>query len=127
MDVLTIGETIVEFIRKERDKSHFETGEYVGPFPSGAPAIFIDAASRLDLKSAIIGVVGEDDFGRLLMKRLADDRVDVTRMFIREGYTTGIAFVTYFSDGNRKFVFHLKHSAAARIKPEDVDKDFKNV
>jgi len=124
MDVLTIGEVLVEFVRKGRGMPHYETGEYAGPFPSGAPAIFIDAASRLGLKSAIIGAVGNDDFGGLLKKRLADDNVDVTHMFTREGYTTGIAFVTYFTDGSRRFVFHLKYSAAARIKPEDVDEGF---
>ncbi|MBO3831802.1 MAG: sugar kinase [Candidatus Brockarchaeota archaeon] len=124
MDVLTIGEMLVEFIRKGRDLPHCETGEYAGPFPSGAPAIFIDAASRLGLKSAIIGAVGNDDFGGLLKKRLANDNVDITHVFTREEYTTGIAFVTYFSDGSRRFVFNLRHSAAARIKPEDVDEDF---
>lgn len=124
MDVLTIGEMLVEFIRKGRDVPHYETGEYAGPFPSGAPAIFIDATSRLGLKSAIIGAVGTDDFGSLLKKRLAADNVDITHVFTRAEYTTGIAFVTYFSDGSRRFVFHLKHSAAARIKPEDLDEDF---
>lgn len=80
MDVLTIGEVIVEFARKGRGMPHYETGEYVGPFPSGAPAIFIDAASRLGLKSAIIGAVGNDDFGGLLRKGLANDGVDVTHV-----------------------------------------------
>ncbi|NHV99060.1 MAG: sugar kinase [Thaumarchaeota archaeon] len=124
MDVLTIGEMLVEFIRKGRDTPHYETGEYAGPFPSGAPAIFVDAASRLGLKSAIIGAVGDDDFGSLLKKRLAADNVDITHVYTDEEYTTGIAFVTYFSDGSRRFVFNLKRSAAARIKPEDVDEDF---
>ncbi|MGB9717265.1 MAG: sugar kinase [Thermoproteota archaeon] len=124
MDVLTLGEVLVEFVRKGRDMPHYETGEYAGPFPSGAPAIFIDTASRLGLKSAIIGAVGNDDFGNLLRKRLAADNVDTTRVFTRGEYTTGMAFVTYFSDGSRRFVFHLKHSAASRIRPEDVDEDF---
>ncbi|MEM3957515.1 MAG: sugar kinase [Thermoproteota archaeon] len=124
MDVLTIGEMLVEFVRKGRDMPHYETGEYAGPYPSGAPAIFVDAASRFGLKSAIIGAVGNDDFGSLLRKRLVTDNVDTTHVFTRDEYTTGIAFVTYFSDGSRRFVFNLKHSAAARIKPEDVDEDF---
>jgi sugar/nucleoside kinase (ribokinase family) len=124
MDVLTIGETIVEFIRIGRNQPHYETGEYAGPFPSGAPAIFIDTASRLGLKAAIIGGIGDDDFGNVLKNRLFEDRIDVKYLFTREGYTTGIAFVTYYSDGSRRFVFHLKYSAAAQIKPSDVDEDF---
>lgn len=124
MNVLTIGETIVEFIRRERGQSHYETGEYVGPFPSGAPAIFVDTASRLGLKSAIIGAIGNDDFGRVLKNRLTDDEVNIKHLFTREGCTTGIAFVTYYPDESRRFVFHLKHSAAARIKPSDINEGF---
>jgi sugar/nucleoside kinase (ribokinase family) len=124
MDVLTIGEAIVEFIRKGRGRPHHETGEYVGPFPSGAPAIFIDTASRLGLKSAIISAIGDDDFGSVLKNRLTDDGIDVEYLFTRQEYTTGIAFVTYYSNGSRRFVFHLKHSATARIKPSDINEGF---
>ncbi|MEM2088132.1 MAG: sugar kinase [Thermoproteota archaeon] len=124
MDVLTIGETIVEFIRMGRGQAHYKTGEYEGPFPSGAPAIFIDTASRLGLESVIIGSIGKDDFGKALKNRLTNDGVNVKHLFTREGYTTGIAFVTYYPDGSRRFMFHLKHSAAARVKPSDINEGF---
>ncbi len=124
MDALTIGEVLVEFVKKAKDSPHDKRGEYVGPFASGAPAIFVDAAARLGLKSGIIGAVGKDDFGRLLIERLAKDGVNVENLHTRGGYTTGIAFVMYYSDGRRNFVFHLKHSAAAQIKPNDVKEEF---
>lgn len=35
--------------------------------------------------------------------------------------TTGTAFVTYFSDGERKFIFHFSHAACGELCPADVD------
>jgi sugar/nucleoside kinase (ribokinase family) len=124
LDVLTIGEVLVEFVRKGRDSPHHVTGEYAGPFPSGAPAIFADAGARLGLKSGIIGVVGKDDFGRLLSQRLGTDGVNIAHLRTSRAYTTGIAFVTYYSDGTRQFLYHLKQSAAAEVKSADVQEDF---
>ncbi len=117
----TIGELLVEVMRKEVDVPFTEPADFVGPFPSGAPAIFIDQAARLGAKSAIVGTVGEDDFGKVLLERLRADGVDVSGVRSLKGYTTGVAFVTYFSDGSRKFIFHLPHSAAAQISWEQVD------
>jgi sugar/nucleoside kinase (ribokinase family) len=124
LDALTIGEVLVEFIRKGRDSPHYATGEYAGPFASGAPAIFADASARLGLKSGIIGAVGKDDFGKLLVQRLGNDGVNIAHLLTSHAYTTGIAFVTYYSDGRRQFLYHLKQSAAANVKSGDVLKDF---
>jgi hypothetical protein len=104
MDLLTIGEILVEFVRRGKDQPHLVTGEYAGPFPSGAPAIFADTAARLGLKSAIIGSVGEDDFGALLCHRLVNDGVYAEGLLTNGQYTTGIAFVTYYSNGERDFI-----------------------
>lgn len=122
-DVITVGEMLIEIMRKQRDIPHDVTGEYLGPYPSGAPAIFADSAARLGLKSAIIGVVGEDDFGRLLQERLLRDGVNIEALRTVRGYTTGIAFVMYRSSGERRFLFHLRFSAAGRLRPSDVTRD----
>ena len=124
LDVITIGECLVEIMRDKRDVPHSVPGTYLGPYPSGAPAIFADACARLGLKVGIIGAVGKDDFGKLLLDRLKGDGVDVSRMKVLEDNTTGVAFVTYFSSGSRQFIYHIKHAAAGQIFPEDVDLDY---
>ena len=124
LDVLTIGEILVEIMRKMRDTPLDVPADFLGPYPSGAPAIFADAAARLGLHSAIIGAVGDDDFGRLVLNRLRSDGVDVSHVKILRNYLTGIAFVSYFSDGSRKFIFHLKHSASSRLSSKDIDEDY---
>ncbi|MEM1990081.1 MAG: sugar kinase [Candidatus Bathyarchaeia archaeon] len=124
MSVLTIGEMLVEVMRKEKNVPFNVPAEFLGPYPSGAPAIFADAVAKLSLSSSIIGAVGDDEFGMLVLNRLKSDGVDVSHVKILRNYLTGIAFISYFSDGSRKFIFHLKQSASSKISAKDIDADY---
>ena len=61
-DILIMGEILVEIMRDKEDIQLSEAGTFKGPYPSGAPAICIDAAARLGCRTALIGGVGKDDF-----------------------------------------------------------------
>jgi tagatose kinase len=122
--ILTLGDLLVEVMRKELDQPLSRAADFVGPFPSGASAIFIDAAARLGGSTGYIGVAGLDDFGECVVGRLREDGVDTGHIRQAPGYTTGTAFVMYRSDGTRKFVYHLSQSAAAQLNPDDVDLDY---
>ncbi|OYT61877.1 MAG: carbohydrate kinase [Thermofilum sp. ex4484_15] len=124
VDVLSLGELLVEIMRVKRDVPHTVRGEYSGPYPSGAPAIFADAVARLGVSVGFLGCVGGDDFGRLLLDRFKSDGVEVGGVRVLEGFTTGIAFVAYFKDGSRRFVFHLRYSASGFLSPEMVEERF---
>lgn len=113
--VVTIGEILVEIMATERGEGFREPLALVGPFPSGAPAIFIDQAARFGQPCGMIGCVGNDDFGRVNLDRLASDGVDVSGVGVDPELPTGSAFVRYRSDGARDFVFNIKHSASGRI------------
>jgi len=123
-EIVALGEILVEIMRKDRDVPHNVPGVYLGPYPSGAPAIFIDTAANLGVSSGFIGVVGEDEFGELLLNRLRKDGVDTSHIHVAKGYTTGTTFVMYYSSGARKFIFHLRHSAAGQLSPDDVDEEY---
>jgi len=123
-DVIALGEILVEIMRTKKDVPHTQVGEYSGPYPSGAPAIFIDAVARLSVKCGFIGVVGDDDFGRLLIDRLKDDGVETGYIKVKSGFTTGTTFVMYYSSGSRKFIFHLRHAAAGQLSPADLDPSY---
>lgn len=113
--VLTIGEILVEIVSTRKGSGFLEPQPLIGPFPSGAPAIFIDQVSRLETPTAIISRVGDDDFGRLNLKRLAADGVDISAVTIAAGEATGSAFVRYRQDGGRAYVFNIAHSACGRL------------
>jgi sugar/nucleoside kinase (ribokinase family) len=113
--ILTIGEILVEIIATERGNGFRAPVPLIGPFPSGAPAIFIDQVGKLGQDCAIISRVGGDDFGHVNVDRLKADGVDVSGIDIDPQGTTGSAFVRYCEDGSRAFVFNIRHSACGTI------------
>jgi sugar/nucleoside kinase (ribokinase family) len=120
--VLTIGEILVEIMATEKGDGFLEPMNLIGPFPSGAPAIFIDQAAKFGQPAAIIGCVGADDFGRVNLDRLRRDGVDVEGVRIDPEMATGSAFVRYRPDGSRAFVYNIKHSAAGAISLDSAAK-----
>ena len=113
--ILTIGEILVEIMAVEPGLGFRAPIKLVGPFPSGAPAIFIDQAARFGQPCAIIGCVGKDDFGTVCVERLRRDGVDVSAIGEDPDRPTGSAFVRYRPDGTRDFVFNIRHSACALV------------
>jgi len=109
-------------MRPEVDMPLNEAGIFHGPFPSGAPAIFIDTVARLGHSAGIIGGIGKDDFGKCLLDRLTRDNVDCSLISQYDDGTTGVAFVTYFSDGSRRFLYHFPDTPATRPKAPEVAK-----
>lgn len=113
--VVTIGEIVVEIMAVAPGNGFREAIELVGPYPSGAPAIFIDQIAKQGQNCAMVSCVGNDDFGWLNIERLRQDGVDVSAIRVHEDAVTGSAFVRYRTDGQRDFVFNIKHSANGKI------------
>jgi len=120
-----MGEILVEVMRPRAEMPLNIPGEFLGPYPSGAPAIFIDTAARLGHKAVIVGGVGDDDFGRCLLDRLSADGVICDHITIDENLSTAVAFVTYFNNGDRKFIFHMGNTAAANMSLRGLSVDDK--
>jgi sugar/nucleoside kinase (ribokinase family) len=123
-EVVSMGNMLVEIMRTQRDVPLSRPGEFAGPYPSGDTCIYIDAVARLGRQGGFIGAVGDDDLGRCLLERFAADGVDFSCGRVLPGYTTGTAFVAYFSDGSRRFVFHWRHSAAGQVSADFVRTEY---
>jgi len=108
---VTIGEIVVEIMAVTPGDGFLEPLELIGPYPSGAPAIFIDQLARQGIPCGMISAVGNDDFGKLNLERLAQDGVDISAVRIHDEAATGSAFVRYRADGQRDFVYNIRHSA----------------
>lgn len=113
--VASLGELLVEFICTETGGRNLRPAPYVGPFPSGAPGIFIDQAARQGARALVAGAVGADAFGEVLRRRLAGAGVSEALIRTVPGLPTGTAHVSYNADGSRDFVFNIAASAAARF------------
>jgi len=109
--IVVVGEILAEIMADKPGAGFMEPITLTGPFPSGAPAIFVDQVAKLGQPSAIISTVGNDDFGRVNLDRLKTDGVDVSAVRIDNDRPTGTAFVRYQDDGSRDFVFNIRHSA----------------
>ena len=107
LDVLTIGEALVEVMRADINQPLDEPGPFVGPYPSGAPFIFAVQGARLGLRAAAIGAVGQDAFGDCLLRQLESDGVATSGLRRLPDRATGVAFVAYKADGGRDYVFSL--------------------
>ncbi|EOB5442419.1 sugar kinase [Yersinia enterocolitica] len=121
--IYTIGEILVEIMSDKIGQSFTLPGVWHGPYPSGAPAIFIDQVTRFGAPCGIIGCVGSDGFGRMNIDRLKYDGVDTSGIRVLPGETTGSAFVTYHPDGERDFIFNIKNSACGKIDAGDVNEE----
>ncbi len=117
-NIIAVGELLVEFVSHSKGCDLRDLSQYSGPYPSGAPAICIDQAARIGAPTQIFGGVGADNFGVALIERLRSNGVDTTGIQTIESKTTGVAFVSYFEDGSRTFIFHLNNTAVDAIDKE---------
>ena len=114
--IVTIGEILVEIMATEPGDGFREPISLVGPFPSGATAIFIDQVGKLGFPCGIVSCVGEDDFAIVNVERLRADGVDVSAIETDPTQVTGSAFVRYRTDGNRDFVYNIRNSACGQTR-----------
>lgn len=115
--IAVIGEILVEIVADTVGDGFLEPIGLTGPYPSGAPAIFIDQVARVGQPAAIVSGVGDDDFGRVNLNRLIADGVDVSAVRIDPDRPTGSAFVRYRKNGSRDFVYNIRHSACGMFVP----------
>ena len=113
--IISVGELLVEFVSHSKGCELKQLSEYSGPYPSGAPAICIDQVARMGASASIVGAIGDDNFGHSLIERLNSNGVDTNGVQRHADKTTGVAFVSYFEDGSRTFIFHLHDTAADSI------------
>lgn len=121
VSICTIGELLVEFLAKEPNQGFMAPGEFLGPFPSGAPAIYADQVAKLGFQSALFSCVGKDDFGRMCLDRLSDDGVNIDGISVLPKTTTGSAFVSYRNQHQRDFIFNMTNGACGYLSTEHLD------
>ncbi len=124
MIVATLGELLAEFVRLSRNNEpaplSSEAGQFAGPYPSGAPAIFINQAAMMGVQTRLLGAVGNDVFGQAIIDRLVACGTDVGLVTRHDDLPTGTAHVGYNADGSRNYLFHITATAAGAVDPNGV-------
>lgn len=116
-DVTAMGELLIDFSPmglSPQGRPLFEQN------PGGAPANVLACLSRLGLKTAFMGKVGDDPFGHSLEKTLQDVGVDTRGLLRTDRYPTTLAFVHLDERGDRSFSFYRDPGADLMLQSTEL-------
>jgi len=94
-------------------------GEKFETFPGGKGANQAVAASRMGGEVALVGRVGNDDFGDRLIQGLVENQIKTTFIIKDSEVPTGIAMITVAADGENMIV--VASGANSEVSAEDVN------
>lgn len=117
-DVIALGELLIDFAAVSADSEGYPT---LAAHPGGAPANFLAAVNKFGGKTALIGKVGDDTFGHLLLNTLEKAGIDTCGMHVTKDFFTTLAFVTFDDKGERSFAFSRKPGADTQIAFDEID------
>ena len=117
-DVAALGELLIDFTCLSTDADGYPT---MAAHPGGAPANYLAALTKFGAKTAMIGKVGSDAFGRLLIKTLKGAGIDTRGMLVSDDVFTTLAFVTLDDSGDREFSFARKPGADMQLRFDEID------
>lgn len=118
-DVVALGELLIDFTSSglsEQGNPIYEAN------PGGAPCNVLSMLQRLGKKTAFIGKVGSDEFGRLLTKTIEEEGIHSCLSY-DEKIPTTLALVSKKEDGDRDFAFYRKPGADIMLKEDEVNEE----
>ena len=116
-DVVALGELLIDFTENgvsDQGNQLFEAN------PGGAPCNVLAMLTKLGKKTAFIGKVGNDMFGRRLKDSLEEVGIDTRNLVMDEEVHTTLAFVHTFEDGDRDFSFYRNPGADMMLTKGEV-------
>lgn len=120
-DVTALGELLIDFTmngQSAQGNNMFEA------CPGGAPCNVLALLNRMGKRTAFVGKVGEDQFGRLLKETITDAGIDASNLKMDKEVNTTLAFVHTFPDGDREFSFYRSPGADMMLAEDEVDSAF---
>ena len=117
LDVVALGELLIDFTCISADADGYPT---MAAHPGGAPANYLAAVTKFGGKTAMLGKIGTDAFGKLLTGTLEKAGIDTRGLIATPDVFTTLAFVTLDETGNREFSFARKPGADTCIGTDEV-------
>lgn len=119
-DVVALGELLIDFTENGISA---QGNPVLEANPGGAPCNVLAMLNKLGKKTAFIGKVGNDTFGRQLAEEVQQSGTDTTNLILDDTVHTTLAFVHTFPDGEREFSFYRNPGADMMLKKEEVMED----
>ena len=117
-DVTALGELLIDFAPKDTNEAGYPV---LSANPGGAPGNFLAALNKYGCSTAMIGKVGEDMFGRLLLGTLREAGIETRGIVVDPDQFTTMAFVSLDASGNRDFSFARKPGADTCLRADELD------
>ena len=118
IDVVALGELLIDFATVSTDAGGYPT---MAAHPGGAPANFLAALTKFGANTALLGKVGTDTFGKLLIGTLKNAGIETRGLIETDDVFTTLAFVTFDEHGDRAFAFSRKPGADTCLSFEELD------
>ena len=116
-DVLALGELLIDFT--ENGKSE-QGNPLLEANPGGAPCNVLAMLQKLGKRTAFIGKVGKDMFGRQLRQAAEDAGICMDYLLEDEVVHTTLAFVKTFPNGDRDFSFYREPGADMMLRADEL-------
>lgn len=119
-DVVALGELLIDFTQNglsQQGNGLFEAN------PGGAPCNVLAMLNNLGKKTAFIGKVGDDQFGRMLKETLESLGIGTENLLMDPQVHTTLALVHTFADGDRDFSFYRNPGADMMLTADEVKED----
>lgn len=116
-DVIALGELLIDFTasgESSQGNPLFEAN------PGGAPCNVLAMLAKLGDKTAFVGKVGEDLFGRMLRDTIQEAGIGGAGLILDPAAHTTLAFVRNAPDGDREFSFYRDPGADELLTPGEL-------
>ncbi|MBO5448662.1 MAG: carbohydrate kinase [Ruminococcus sp.] len=117
-DVTALGELLIDFTESGLSE---QGNPLMEANPGGAPCNVLAMLGKLDKKTAFIGKVGSDMFGKRLKNVVSSAGIDTSGLVADDTVNTTLAFVHTLEDGDREFSFYRDPGADMMLCEDDVD------
>ena len=118
-DVVALGELLIDFIQNGSSQNGnllFEAN------PGGAPCNVLAMLKRLGYRTAFIGKVGDDSFGKMLGETIQKTGISAEGLVYDNNVNTTLAFVHSLENGDRDFSFYRNLGADIMLTEQEINK-----
>ncbi len=119
--IITFGESMALFMPQEHKA--IERSATLEQGFGGAESNVAIGLARLGASVGWFGALGDDPFGKIILKTLRGEGVDVSRAQLHPEAPTGMMFREHVA-GRMAVHYFRKHSAASRMTPDQLDEDY---
>lgn len=117
-DVVALGELLIDFTENGLSD---QGNPILEANPGGAPCNVLSMLQNLGKKTAFIGKVGDDAFGKMLIQVVKEQGINTDNLIVDKEAGTTLAFVHTAKDGDRSFSFYRNPGADMMLRWNEVE------